>query len=53
MCDISYIFKIKPCMAAYSLESRTDKESHVASCPINAEIVCHVFISPPRGEMNA
>ena len=23
MCDISYIFKIKPCMAAYSLESRT------------------------------
>ena len=29
MCDISFIFKIRPCMAAYSVKSRTgQRESH-------------------------
>ena len=50
MCDISYIFKIKPCMAAYFVKSRTGQresrdmlsyyivEPRVRCIVINAEI---------------
>ena len=55
MCDISYIFKIKPCMAAYSLESRTgqresrDELSHYIVLLMLKSFVTHSFL---RGQTN-
>ena len=54
MCDISYILKIKPCMAAYSLESRTgqresrDELSHYIVLLMLKSFVTYSFF--PHGE---